>query len=42
VPVFGEPGKPWECFDYADEHLDTTAETPLPEPKAYSFAPSGG
>jgi hypothetical protein len=39
--VFGEPGKPWRCFDFADENLESDAPTDVPEPSSYSFVDVG-
>jgi branched-chain amino acid transport system substrate-binding protein len=41
VSVFGEPGKPWRCFDFADENLESDAPTDVPEPSSYSFVDVG-
>ncbi len=40
-PVFVQDGKPWVCFNVADEHPGDETPIPLPTPKNYSFAPTG-
>jgi ABC-type branched-subunit amino acid transport system substrate-binding protein len=41
VSVFGEPGKPWRCFKFADENLGSDAPMEVPKPGYYSFVDVG-